>query len=51
MDGFGTGETKSWIAVAGAVHDTGLTMELVDYLPIYRTVAGSGVGATFARWQ
>jgi 3-O-methylgallate 3,4-dioxygenase len=51
MDGFGTGETKSWITVAGAVQDTDLKMELVDYLPIYRTVAGSGVGATFARWQ
>ncbi|MCH7564723.1 MAG: hypothetical protein IH968_12970 [Gemmatimonadetes bacterium] len=48
--GFGTSETKSWIAVAGAMEQTDLSMEVVDYIPLYRASVGSGVGAAFARW-
>lgn len=48
--GFGTGETKSWIAVAGAMERSDLSMEVIDYIPMYRASVGSGVGAAFARW-
>jgi 3-O-methylgallate 3,4-dioxygenase len=45
----GTSESLNWIAAAGAL--TGLDMQLVDYVPLYRSPAGTGVGATFAYWQ
>lgn len=48
--GFGTGETKSWIATAGALDSTPLEMRLTDYIPMYRAGVGSGVGAGFAEW-
>jgi hypothetical protein len=49
--GFGTGEIKSWVAVAGAMQDSSIEMNLVDYIPLYRTSAGTGVGAAFAYWR
>ena len=42
-------ETKNWIACAGACE--ALTAELVDYVPVYRTPAGTGGGWAFMRWQ
>jgi catalytic LigB subunit of aromatic ring-opening dioxygenase len=45
----GTSEVKNWIvAGAGLTH---LTMEAVDYVPFYRTLAGTGVGMAFALWR
>jgi hypothetical protein len=44
----GTSESKNWIVVAGAAEE--LTMRLIDYVPCYRTVAGTGVGMCFATW-
>jgi hypothetical protein len=44
----GTSEIKNWIAVAGACRDK--TFELVDYVPGYRTPAGTGTGLAFALW-
>lgn len=44
----GTSETLNWIAAGGALEH--LSMELVDYIPAYRSVAGTGVGMCFARW-
>jgi hypothetical protein len=38
-------------AIGGAVQDTGLQMELIDYVPVYRTPACTGGGWAFARWQ
>lgn len=49
--GFGTGETKSWVTVAGAMAENDLDMHLVDYVACYRTTAGTGVGAGFAYWR
>lgn len=46
----GTSETKTWIALAGAMEGTGLSMRLIDYVPCYRSLAGTGVGAGFAEW-
>jgi hypothetical protein len=45
----GTSETLNWITVAGAF-ETG-TMQLVDYIPGYRTPAGTGTGMAFATWK
>jgi len=47
--GPGTPEILNWIAVAGAMAPT--TMTLVDYLPAYRSIAGTGHGLTFGYWQ
>ena len=45
----GNSEIRNWIATAGAVEH--LAMRLVDYVPCYRSEAGSGVGMAFAVWQ
>jgi hypothetical protein len=47
----GTSEVKNWIAAAGALLDTGLDMELVDYVPCYRSEAGTGTAQAFAYWH
>ncbi len=44
----GTSEIKNWIALSGALAPTGLHMELVDYVPCYRTEAGNGCAMGFA---
>ncbi|MCH8849816.1 MAG: protocatechuate 3,4-dioxygenase [Chloroflexi bacterium] len=46
----GTSEIKNWIALGGAVAPTGLRMEVVDYVPCYRTEAGNGCAMGFAEW-
>ena len=43
------GEALCWIAAAGASDH--LQMELLDYIPGYRSPAGTGCGLAFARWQ
>jgi hypothetical protein len=45
----GTSESLNWIAAGGALE--GLAMELVDYVPAYRSTAGTGVGMAFAVWR
>ncbi len=42
-------EIKNWIAMAGASGH--LAMELLAYVPVCRTPAGTGGGWAFARWQ
>lgn len=44
----GTSEIRNWITVAGAAQH--LDMELFDYVPCYRSPAGTGCGMAFARW-
>jgi 3-O-methylgallate 3,4-dioxygenase len=46
----GTSEIKNWIALAGAMSGTGLNMDMVDYVPCYRTEAGNGTAMGFAEW-
>ena len=45
-----TSESLNWVAVGGAMHNTNLRAEVVDYVPVYRTPAGTGGGWTFMRW-
>ena len=45
----GNSEIRNWVAAAGALEH--LAMQLVDYVPSYRSEAGSGVGMAFAFWQ
>jgi 3-O-methylgallate 3,4-dioxygenase len=46
--GPGTPETLNWITVAGAMN-AGMT--LIDYVPAYRSPAGTGHGLTFGYWN
>lgn len=46
----GTSEIRSWITLAGALEDTDLDMQLVDYVPCYRSEAGTGCAMGFAQW-
>jgi hypothetical protein len=47
----GTSEIKNWIALYGAMETDPRSMRLVDYVPMYRSLAGTGVGAGFAIWE
>ncbi|MEX2599699.1 MAG: hypothetical protein WD533_08595 [Dehalococcoidia bacterium] len=44
-------ETQNWVALGGVMENTALQMELIEYVPVYRTPAGTGGGWAFARWQ
>ncbi|MGH8059737.1 MAG: extradiol ring-cleavage dioxygenase [Candidatus Entotheonellia bacterium] len=44
----GTSEIRNWIAAAGAVQH--LEMEVFDYVPCYRSPAGTGCAMAFAQW-
>jgi Catalytic LigB subunit of aromatic ring-opening dioxygenase len=45
----GSSEIRNWIAVSAACHD--LSMAWHEYLPVYRTPVGTGVGLAFALWS
>lgn len=45
----GTSEILNWIVAAGAV--AGMPATVVDYVPGYRTPAGTGAGMAFAYWR
>ena len=47
----GSSEMRNWIALAGALEDTGLKMKLVDYVPCYRSTAGTGNAMGFVEWS
>lgn len=44
----GSSEILNWVVTAGAVDH--LPMRWIDYYPVYRTPAGTGVGTAFAVW-
>lgn len=44
----GTPEILNWVALAGVMAPR--TMTLIDYQPIYRSLAGTGHGLTFGYW-
>jgi hypothetical protein len=44
-------EIKSWLPLASAMQSVGRKMQLVDYVPCYRTEAGTGQGMAFAYWE
>ncbi len=45
----GNSEIRNWIAVAGAAE--GLRTDWSDYVPCYRSPAGTGCGMAFATWR
>ena len=47
----GTSEIKNWVPVAGAMAALGFDFHLVDYVPCYRSVAGTGNAMGFVHWQ
>jgi 3-O-methylgallate 3,4-dioxygenase len=47
----GTSEVKNWVPVAGAMADLGLDLTVVDYVPCYRSEAGTGSGMGFVYWR
>jgi hypothetical protein len=47
----GTSEMRNWFAVAGALLGGGLRFELIDYVPCYRSEAGTGNAMGFAVWR
>jgi hypothetical protein len=44
----GTSEILNWVALAGVVEP--MEMKLVDYVPTYRSPAGTGCGMGFSYW-
>jgi 3-O-methylgallate 3,4-dioxygenase len=47
----GTSEIKNWVPVAGAMAELGFDFHLVDYVPCYRSIAGTGNAMGFVHWQ
>lgn len=47
----GTSELRNWIVVGGATAGTALTATVIDYLPCYRSAAGTGCAMTFMAWR
>ena len=45
----GTPEILNWVTLAAAMEPVGMT--LVDYVPCYRSLAGTGHGVTFGYWK
>lgn len=45
----GSSEIRNWIAVAAASRHLQLAWD--EYIPVYRTTAGTGCGLGFARWS
>lgn len=44
----GNGEVRNWLVAGAAL--AGMTMTTIDYIPGYRSAAGTGVGMGFAAW-
>ena len=44
----GSSEIRNWVVAAGAAEH--LNFELIEYVPSYRSPAGTGGGWAFARW-
>lgn len=47
----GTSEVKNWAVVAAAMAGPDFRMHLVDYVPVYRTEAGTGNAMGFVYWE
>lgn len=45
----GSSEIRNWITVGGALADH--DVEIVDYIPAYRSMVGSGCGTAFTIWH
>jgi hypothetical protein len=47
----GTAEIKNWYPVIAAMNAAGLTYHQIDYVPCYRSEAGTGNAMCFAYWS
>jgi 3-O-methylgallate 3,4-dioxygenase len=47
----GTSEFRNWVVTAGAMAEASSKMNLIDYVPCYRSVAGTGCAMAFAHWS
>lgn len=47
----GNSEMKSWAATAAAMAQAGLALERCEYIPCYRSLAGTGNAMGFATWR
>lgn len=47
----GTSETKAWVVLGGVMANDKHEMEMIDYVPCYRTTAGTGCAMAFAHWS
>ena len=47
----GSSEMKNWIALAGAMAGAGREFNLVNYVPCYRSEAGTGTANGFVCWR
>jgi len=47
----GSSEIKNWIALAGAMAETNRDFRLVNYVPCYRSEAGTGTANAFVYWR
>jgi len=47
----GTAELKNWLPMVAAMSTTDLPMNLIDYVPCYRSEAGTGTAMAFAYWS
>ncbi|MCG3774926.1 MAG: Protocatechuate 4,5-dioxygenase beta chain [Nitrospira sp.] len=47
----GTSEIKNWIVGASCLQEAGLKMNVIDYIPGYRSVVATGCGMAFADWH
>ena len=47
----GTSELKSWISLAGLMEDMNVEMHHLDYVPCYRSPAGTGTANGFFWWD
>ncbi|MGC7406370.1 protocatechuate 3,4-dioxygenase [Pandoraea pneumonica] len=47
----GTSEVKNWLPVIAAANAEAMTMQLVDYVPCYRSAAGTGNAMGFVLWH
>lgn len=44
-------EVKNWVPVAGAMADLDYKLNVVDYVPCYRSEAGTGNAMGFVYWR
>src|SRR5262249_62330643 len=47
----GTSELKSWISLAGLLEGASAEMHEIDYVPCYRSPAGTGTANGFYWWD
>mgnify|MGYP001193750046 CR=1 FL=1 len=50
LDAVAASEMLNWVTLGGVMHEQGLDYELIDYVPVTRTPAGTGGGWGFAQW-